>query len=64
LRPCSPDGLPYLGRFSNYENLSTATGHAMLGLSLAPATGWAMAELLSGETPDVISPLFDPNRFN
>ncbi|MBP7948469.1 MAG: FAD-dependent oxidoreductase [Verrucomicrobiales bacterium] len=63
LRPCSPDGLPYIGRFRNYENLSTATGHAMLGLSLGPATGWLIAELLSGNHPPEASPLVDPDRF-
>ncbi len=63
LRPCTPDGLPYLGRLNHYDNLTAATGHAMLGLSLAPATGWAIAELLSGETPAVLSPLFKASRF-
>ena len=33
LRPCSPDGLPYLGRTAHYANLAIATGHAMMGLS-------------------------------
>jgi ketosteroid isomerase-like protein len=28
LRPCSPDGLPYIGRTASYKNLSLATGHA------------------------------------
>src|SRR5258706_510751 len=51
LRPCSPDGLPYVGRFRRYENLSTATGHAMMGLSLGPITGRLMTEILSGEKP-------------
>ena len=36
LRPCSPDGLPYLGRTSRWDNLICATGHAMMGLSLGP----------------------------
>lgn len=49
LRPCSPDGLPYLGRFARFANLWTATGHAMLGVSLGPVSGWLMAELLAGE---------------
>jgi len=30
LRPCSPDGLPYVGRTASYPNLSIATGHAMM----------------------------------
>jgi D-amino-acid dehydrogenase len=39
LRPCSPDGLPYLGRTAAAENLIIASGHAMLGVSLGPVTG-------------------------
>jgi len=35
-RPCSADGLPYIGKASGYNNLVVATGHSMLGLSL----GW------------------------
>ncbi|MFZ6010661.1 MAG: NAD(P)/FAD-dependent oxidoreductase, partial [Bacteroidota bacterium] len=46
LRPCSPDGLPYIGRASKFENLVIATGHAMMGLSLAPGTGKIVAELI------------------
>lgn len=38
-RPCSPDGMPYIGRVKDFENLVLATGHAMMGLSLGPATG-------------------------
>ena len=47
LRPCSPDGLPYIGRFARYQNLSAATGHAMMGISLGPITGKLMAELMA-----------------
>jgi len=63
LRPCSPDGLPYLGRFGRYENLSTATGHAMMGLSLAPITGKLMAEVLSDETASIDLRLLSPDRY-
>lgn len=49
LRPCSPDGLPYVGRVSRCANLSVATGHAMMGISLGPITGKLMAESLSDE---------------
>lgn len=63
LRPCSPDGLPYVGRVGSYVNLSIATGHAMLGLSLGPITGKLMAEILSDEKPCIdIEPL-DPRRY-
>ncbi len=63
LRPCSPDGLPYIGRFGRFDNLAVATGHAMQGLSMAPVTGKLVAELLSGEKPSIdLSPL-RPGRF-
>ena len=63
LRPCSPDGMPYVGRFAAYDNLSTATGHAMMGLSLGPITGRLMAEILSGEKPSHDLTLLAPDRF-
>jgi D-amino-acid dehydrogenase len=64
LRPCSPDGLPYVGRFRRYANLSAATGHAMMGLSLAPVTGRLMAEVLSGEEPFLDITALRPDRFS
>ena len=63
LRPCSPDGLPYVGRTARYTNLSIATGHAMMGLSLGPITGKLMAEILSGERPSNEIRLLDPDRY-
>jgi D-amino-acid dehydrogenase len=64
LRPCSPDGLPYLGRFARYKNLAVATGHAMMGVSLAPITGRLMAELLSGEAPSISTEALSPDRYS
>ena len=63
LRPCSPDGLPYLGRFSRYANLSAATGHCMMGVSLAPITGKVLAEVLSDQPPTVSLSPFRPDRY-
>ncbi|PYM16607.1 MAG: FAD-dependent oxidoreductase [Verrucomicrobia bacterium] len=63
LRPCSPDGLPYVGRSSRYSNLCIATGHAMMGLSLGPITGKLVAEILSGETPSIQIGLLNPDRY-
>jgi D-amino-acid dehydrogenase len=63
LRPCSPDGLPFVGRFAGYDNLSTATGHAMMGLSLGPITGRLMSEILSGEKPSLDLTLLSPDRY-
>jgi len=45
-RPCSPTGLPYIGRSSKHANLIYATGHGMMGLSLGPATGFIVKELI------------------
>jgi D-amino-acid dehydrogenase len=47
LRPCSPDGLPYIGRSHKFKNVIIATGHSMMGLSLGPATGKLVAELVN-----------------
>ncbi len=63
LRPCSPDGLPYLGRTAKFGNLTIATGHAMMGLSLGPVTGQLVAQLLAGETPAFDLALLSPDRF-
>jgi D-amino-acid dehydrogenase len=63
LRPCSADGLPYIGRLARYGNLSVATGHAMLGLTLAPITGELVAQSLSGEKPSLRLEPLSPNRY-
>lgn len=62
-RPCSPDGLPYVGRTARFANLSLATGHAMMGMSLGPITGKLMAEILSGENPGLDLALLAPDRY-
>jgi D-amino-acid dehydrogenase len=64
LRPCSPDGLPYLGRFGRYANLSAATGHSMMGVSLAPITGKLMAEILSDEPTSIDIRALNPDRYH
>lgn len=63
LRPCSPDGLPYIGRSRQHDNLCIATGHAMMGLSLAPATGKLISEVMTGQTPSVGMELFEVGRY-
>ena len=47
MRPCSPDGLPFLGRDKKYKNLIVAAGHAMVGFTLGPATGKLVAEIIN-----------------
>lgn len=51
LRPVSPDGIPYLGKIRGSPNLLAATGHAMMGLSLAPVSGRLVSDLLAGDAP-------------
>jgi D-amino-acid dehydrogenase len=61
-RPMTPDGLPYVGRVGRSERIFAATGHNMLGLSLAPATGHAIADLMSGTADDSSLAAFALNR--
>jgi D-amino-acid dehydrogenase len=63
LRPCSPDGLPYLGRTRQYANLTIGTGHAMMGLSLGPISGKLLAAILAGEPPAIAIDLLSPDRY-
>ena len=62
LRPCSPNGLPYIGRFAAWKNLSAATGHAMMGLSLGPVTGLLLSEILSDVPPSLDIAALRPDR--
>ncbi|RRB01255.1 NAD(P)/FAD-dependent oxidoreductase [Larkinella rosea] len=63
LRPCSPDGLPYLGRVSGFENLVLATGHGMMGVSLGPASGKIVADVIGNQAPAMDLNTFNPERF-
>lgn len=63
LRPCPPDGMPYLGRTAAASNLILATGHGMMGLSLGPVTGQIVSRLLSGESPGYDLSLLSPDRY-
>ena len=62
LRPCAPDGLPYLGCDSAHPNLVIATGHAMLGVSLAPITGRLVADLVTGRGSELDISSLEPRR--
>ena len=53
LRPVTPDGLPYIGRTTLFSNLTFATGHAMMGWSLGPATGKLVSEIISDQKPSL-----------
>ncbi|MEV0800402.1 FAD-dependent oxidoreductase [Kribbella sp. NPDC050281] len=62
MRPLAADGLPILGRAPGFENVYLATGHSMSGITLAPATGLFMSDLImTGRTPAPLTP-FTPAR--
>lgn len=63
LRPCSPDGLPYVGRTRLFDNLTVAAGHAMMGLSLGPVSGQLVAEILEGGSPTIDLTMLSPDRY-
>ena len=58
LRPCTPDGMPAIGRARGRGDVWLATGHQMAGLKTATGTGLLLAQLMAGETPR-----FDPEPF-
>lgn len=62
-RPMTPDDLPILGRAPKLQNVTIATGHGMLGLTLAPITGLLISEILTGRKASVNLAPFSPNRF-
>ncbi len=64
MRPLMPDGLPVIGRAPRLENLFVATGHGMLGITLAPATARAIADLITRDTADEDLAPFSPGRFD
>ena len=63
LRPCSPDGLPYIGRLKNHKNITLATGHGMMGISLGPATGKLVSQIVLNEVTEMDLEAFNPLRF-
>lgn len=62
-RPMTWDGLPAIGRVPGVANGFVATGHNMLGLSLAPGTGRLIRELIDESTPHLPIDAFSPERF-
>jgi D-amino-acid dehydrogenase len=63
LRPCSPDGLPYIGRSEKIKNLVIATGHSMMGLSLGAGTGKLVSQLVNQIETEIDIDKFRPERF-
>ena len=63
LRPVTPDGLPYIGKHSSFDNLVIAGGHAMLGISEATGTGKIVSEIIQRKTTSIDIRAFKVERF-
>jgi len=62
-RPCSADGLPYIGRIRSLSNVVVATGHSMLGLSLGAGTGKLVSEIVDERPTSIDCSAFAVERF-
>lgn len=62
-RPMTWDSLPVIGRTPNLSNAYMATGHNMLGLTMAAGTGKLIAEIVSGVSTHINAQPYSPNRF-
>ena len=63
LRPCTPDGLPVIGAHGRVPNVVFATGHGMLGVTLAPLTGRLVASVVRGGPSHPALARLSPERF-
>jgi D-amino-acid dehydrogenase len=62
-RPCPPDGMPYLGRTKSIVNVTFATGHGMMGMSLGPITGELVSQIVAGDPPSICLDTVRPDRY-
>ena len=63
MRPVVPDSLPVIGRLPSRDNVYVNSGHQMLGVTLGPSSGWALAGLMLEGQPGVELEAFSPERF-
>jgi len=63
-RPCLPDMLPVIGQAPRHAGLWFDFGHHHHGLTLGPATGRLLAEMMTGEAPYADPKPFAAERFN
>ena len=64
MRPVVPDSLPVVGKLPSRDNVYVNTGHQMLGVTLAPSCGWALAGLMLNGRPGVGLEAFSAGRFS
>lgn len=63
LRPMTYDDLPIIDRSPFHKNLYIATGHGMLGLTLATGTGKTICDMICNDTAQINLTPFSMNRF-
>jgi D-amino-acid dehydrogenase len=63
LRPVTPDSLPLIGELPGRRGLIAATGHGMLGLTLAPGTAAEVRHQVTTGAPSDIGAPFALTRF-
>ncbi len=63
-RPFTPDTRPIIGRSSRLANVTFATGHGQLGLTLGATTARLVADVIAGRTLDIDIQAFSPDRFS
>lgn len=63
LRPCTPDGVPLIGR-TGLRNLLVAVGYGHIGMGLAPAGGELITQILAGQDPTTDPTPLQPDRFD
>jgi len=63
LRPCTPDGLPLVGRLHSLHNVIVAGGHETKGMTLGPLTGQQVTRLLAGQSTGEVEQKLSPARF-
>ena len=63
LRPMTPDGLPIIGRLGPLRNAFIASGHGMLGLTLAPGTAEIITDMVLHQRMPLAAAAVSPDRF-
>ena len=63
LRPCTPDGLPLVGRLHSLNNVIVAGGHDTKGMTLGPVTGKHVTRLLAGQSIGDFEHRLSPSRY-
>ncbi len=63
-RPMTYDSVPIIGPTPAFANVYLATGHSMLGLSLATGTGRLISEMVLSKKPHIPAEPYSVMRFN